>query len=49
MPEFTTAVTVEFFSGFGSGALFFPEPKNQNGTATLDLWNLVLGCRAGLL
>ena len=49
MLEFQTALTVEFVSSSGSGASFFPEPNNQNGIATLEPWNLVLGCRPELM
>ena len=34
-------------SGSGSGAQFFAVPKNRNGT--LEPWNLLLGCKTGLV
>jgi len=27
----------------------FVEPKTQNGTGRLEAWNLLMGCKAGLM
>ena len=45
---FPTAVTVGFIWVW-EWCEVFAEPKNWNGTATLKSWNLLLGCKAGLI
>lgn len=46
---FPAAVTLRFQSMIRVVLCLFAEPQNRNGTRTLEPWNVLLCCKAGLM